>query len=53
MTDKQTTETPDEREQLLSQLDAKGRSLVERVLEQHPELTTAAAIEHIQEMGGL
>jgi hypothetical protein len=50
---KQTTETAEEREKLLNQLDATGRSLVERILAQHPELTAAEAIAHVQEMGGL
>ena len=46
-------ETPEEREKLLSELDAKGRDLIERILDQHPGLTAAEAIEHTREMGGL
>lgn len=53
MDNKQTIETPEEREKLLSQLDAKGRRLIEDILAQHPELTAAEAIEHVREMGGL
>lgn len=47
------TETAEEREKLLSQLDERGRDLIERILEHHPELTAAEAIEHCREMGGL
>jgi hypothetical protein len=53
MENKQTTETPEEREKLLSQLDPRGRKLIEDILNQHAELTAAEAIEHAQEMGGL
>lgn len=42
-----------ERERLLSQLDARGRNLIENILAQHPELTAEEAIEHAREMGGL
>jgi hypothetical protein len=46
-------ETPEQREKLLSELDPKGRDLIERIMAQHPGLTAAEAIEHTREMGGL
>lgn len=46
-------ETPEQREKLLSALDPRGRDLIERILDQHPGLTAAEAIEHCKEMGGL
>jgi hypothetical protein len=52
-----TPETPEEtleqREKLLSELDSRGRDLIERLLDQHPELTAAEAIEYAREAGGL
>jgi hypothetical protein len=50
MADKQISEAD---QKLLDELDQKGRDLVKRVMDQHPELTVAEAIEHCQEMGGL
>lgn len=50
MENKQTNEAD---EKLLSELDSRGRELIKRVMEQHPELTVAEAIEHCREMGGL
>ncbi len=46
-------ETPEQRELLLSQLDARGRELIERLLEQHPQATAAELIQYCREMGGL
>jgi hypothetical protein len=46
-------ETPEQREKLLSALDPKGRKLIEDILDQHPGLTAAEAIEHTRAMGGL
>jgi hypothetical protein len=46
-------ETPEEREKLLSALDAEGRDLIERVMAHHPKLTAAETIEYCREMGGL
>lgn len=51
MTEK--TETPEEREKLLSQHSARDRALIEQVMAQHPELTAAEAIEALTSAGGL
>jgi hypothetical protein len=53
MDTKKTPETPEEREKLLSALKPRDRDLIERILDQHPELTVAEAIEHADEAGGL
>jgi hypothetical protein len=49
----QSTETPEERERLLSRPFPADRRLVEDVMAQHHTLTTAKAIEHLREFGGL
>lgn len=46
-------ETPEQREKLLSALRPNKRDLIERIMDQHPELTAAEAIEHTRAMGGL
>lgn len=54
---KTPTTTPDEtqeqREKLLSALKPRDRELIEDLIDQHPGLTAAEAIEHCSEMGGL
>jgi hypothetical protein len=48
-----TTETPEEREKLLSALKPRGRELIESILADNPALTPAEAIEYAREAGGL
>jgi hypothetical protein len=50
--DNEQTETPEQREQQLAQLTARGRRLIEAILAQHPLLTAQEAVEHVREMGG-
>ena len=51
--DTKTQETSEERERLLSRYSARDRWLIEDVLEAHPTLTAAEAIEHLEAAGGL
>jgi hypothetical protein len=50
---RQSSETPEQREWLLRQLSPPDRQLVERVMAHHPRLTAAEAIEHLRAFGGL
>jgi hypothetical protein len=45
------TETPQERERLLSELHPYQRETVESILKDHPDLTAAECIEHCRAMG--
>jgi hypothetical protein len=45
------SETPEERERLLSGYSARDRQLIERVLLVYPALTVAEAIEYLEEAG--
>jgi hypothetical protein len=46
-------ETPEAREKLLNALKPRDRDLIERIMDQHPGLTAAEAIEHTDAFGGL
>jgi hypothetical protein len=52
-TQSQSTETPKERERLLSQLRPEDRKLVENCMADFPGLTAAKAIEILTAFGGL
>jgi len=47
----ETTETPQERERLLSQLTPREREIVDSILADHPIMTAAECIEHCRAMG--
>jgi hypothetical protein len=58
-TPKPETETPSGetvvylRERILSRYDARDRELIENVMKNHPALTLAKTIEHLEAAGGL
>ena len=52
-TQSQLTETPEERERLLSQLRPEDRKLIENCMADFPGLTAAKAIEILTAFGGL
>jgi len=51
--DTQNTETPEERERLLSRFKDADRELIEDAVRDHPGLTVAKAIEMLESFGGL